>query len=608
MHRKLAKYEIREEIGHGGMATVYRAHDTRLDRPVALKIMHPHLQAAHEARVRFAREARSVAKLKHPNILDIYDYSGEESEESYIAAELLTGPTLRIFGETTPEIPAEVAACITIELARALSAAHAAGVIHRDVKPENVLLHEDRMVKLTDFGIAQMVGGQSFTATGQILGSPGHMAPEQVEGADCDARTDIFSLGTVLYFLAVGRLPFSGRNPHHVLKRIMDGEYLDPLRARPTIGGRMRAIIVKSLAHDPDDRYQTAAELEQDLIELIAEVGIEDPTEMLATYLGNPKGTAAELREQSIKALTVAGRKAAETGDLPTALDHFNRVLALDDGNAEVLRLLAGLGRRARLRSVLTAAGIVLGVFGLAGIGWAAFSGASGHGDTPVPRDPVAGAALAAQHPETPSPPSVAHTSHDAPATIAAAQPSGAGHGSTPLPDGHDAHASPGHSHNPSTPRPSQPRLVVFRPTPQNVAISVDGAPPRPFGPSFRETELRPGPHHFKLVGGAGCCIDADFSVTIPPGQAPFVIQRTLGYRPAYVYVISNVAADVEVEGGVHGRSREIIQVPLEGGAVEARQITVTAPGHRRYTGTVRLQAGRDTQVQVTLLPSGSPP
>ena len=117
--RKLEKYEIEEEIGHGGMATVFRARDTRLDRAVAVKVMHPHLRGALEARARFTREAKTVARLKHPNILEIYDYSGEDSPESFIATELLTGPTLKHFAEEHPEIPAEIAACFAIEIARA---------------------------------------------------------------------------------------------------------------------------------------------------------------------------------------------------------------------------------------------------------------------------------------------------------------------------------------------------------------------------------------------------------------------------------------------------------------------------------------------------------
>src|ERR1041385_3087357 len=131
MLKRLEKYEIVDEIGHGGMATVYRARDTRLDRLVALKVMHPHLQGAKEARQRFAREALTIARLRHPSILEIYDYSGEDSETSFIATELLTGPTLKQFAEAHPSIPPEIAVCIAIQVARALGAAHAEGVVHR---------------------------------------------------------------------------------------------------------------------------------------------------------------------------------------------------------------------------------------------------------------------------------------------------------------------------------------------------------------------------------------------------------------------------------------------------------------------------------------------
>ncbi|MBW2507998.1 MAG: serine/threonine protein kinase, partial [Deltaproteobacteria bacterium] len=246
MLRKLEKYEVLDEIGHGGMATVYRARDSSLDRFVALKVLHPHLQRTTEARARFAREAKSVARLRHPHILEIYDYSGEASDETYIAAELLTGPTLKELVLNHEALPPEIAGCVAVQLADALAEAHAKGIIHRDVKPENALIHEDRCVKLTDFGIAHMVDTHNFTATGQILGSPGHMAPEQVEGRTCDARSDVFSLGTVLYFCSTGRLPFVGRNPHHLLKLLLGGEYPDPVRLRPEIGADLAAIMHKA--------------------------------------------------------------------------------------------------------------------------------------------------------------------------------------------------------------------------------------------------------------------------------------------------------------------------------------------------------------------------
>ncbi len=369
MLRKLEKYEVLDEIGHGGMATVYRARDSSLDRFVALKVLHPHLQRTSEARARFTREAKSVAKLRHPHILEIYDYSGEASDETYIAAELLTGPTLKDFVLKQRELPAEIAACIALQLADALGAAHAKGIIHRDVKPENVLIHEDRCVKLTDFGIAYLVDAHTFTVTGQILGSPGHMAPEQVEGGTTDVRSDLFSLGTVLYYCATGRLPFIGRNPHHLLKLLLDGEYPDPLRLRPSIGAELAQIMNKALARVPGNRYQSADEMADRLRAFLTEMGIDDPDETLARYLAEPNEVAEELEQHTVQRLLVLGAEAAKSGQVSKAQAALSRVLALDDGNDRALKLLGALGRRRRVNLVIALVAAVL-VLSLAGVGY----------------------------------------------------------------------------------------------------------------------------------------------------------------------------------------------------------------------------------------------
>jgi len=584
--RKLEKYEILEEIGHGGMATVYRARDSRLDRFVAVKVMHPHLRGAGEARARFVREARTVARIKHPNILEIHDNSEETSEESYIVTELLTGPTLKVFAEKH-EIPAEIAACFAIEICRALGAAHRASIVHRDVKPENVLLHEDRCAKLTDFGIAQMVDTQSFTATGQILGSPGHMAPEQVEGGECDSRTDLFQLGTVLYYLATGQLPFIGRNPHQILKRIVDGDYPDPLRVRPAIGGHLRRIIVRAMSSEPSQRYQDADSLEADLLAFAREAGIENPSEMLTRYLKDPASVSTQLRTALIERLTILGERAARAGQVPIALDYFNRVLVFDEANKKVLVLIERVGRRARLHSFIVSMGALLGVLGLSALVYAAVVASGGSpeiSNTPSTHRDVhaivqeeldgsradvaeAGMAVAAgdarldgsSRPDTRS------------ATIAVAPPTG-------------------------------PRLVVFHPEPQNVSISVDGAPPRDFGPSFQQIRLDPGRHIFRAVGAAGCCEDREIVARIPPGAEPFPISFTLRFRPAVLNVITpSVVGDVVVDDGrVRGRTNSLLSIQTD--RLEPQvSYTVTADGYRAYTGTVRLRAGHVQQVRVTL-------
>ena len=486
MARKLEKYEILEEIGHGGMATVFRARDSVLDRLVALKVMHPHLRSAEEARRRFHREAKSVARLRHPRVLEIYDFSGVGSDEAFIAAELLTGPTLKAFREARRELPAEIAACFVIEIARALEAAHDAGIVHRDVKPENVLLHEDRDLKLTDFGIADMVDAQSMTATGQILGSPGHMAPEQIEGRDCDGRTDLFSLGTVLYYLATGRLPFTGRNPHQVLKKIMDGDYADPLRLTPAIGEGLRAIIVRSLATDPADRFQTAAELREALEAWVAAVGIDDPAVTLAAYLGDPEVEGERLRQQTIAHLIAAGTEASDDGDVARALDAYNRVLAIDDGNEEVLRLVQRVGRQQRHRAVL------VGGVGLAAVGLLAASGAWAL--WPGPEEATAL--------EPPRP--VAMVS--APAPVAAAPDAGGasaepGASSDAGPDGGPPDAGAAVARRPAR----GPRRVRVTTRPEAVWVSVDEEDAQRRTSGF-EVSLTPGSHDIAIrAGGCGC-------------------------------------------------------------------------------------------------------
>lgn len=590
MLRKLEKYEILEEIGHGGMATVFRARDTRLDRKVAVKVMHPHLRGAREARARFTREAQTVARLRDPGILEIYDYSGEDSPESYIATELLTGPTLKQFSETHEDIPAEVAACFVIQITRALKAAHESGIVHRDIKPENVLLHEDRCVKLTDFGIAQMVDAQSMTATGQVLGSPGHMAPEQVEGKDCDARSDLFSLGTVLYYLATGKLPFPGRNPHQILKKIVDTDYIDPLRVRPSIGTRLRAIIVRLLAREPSARYQSASDLDRDLTEFVAVIGIDDPSAALAAYLRDPKAEAESLKARIIDAYATLGEKELKARNISAATDAFNRVLSLDEQNAKVLGLVERMSNRSRVERATM---IVSGALVLTAVVYAVYTWWPKSAPT-VTND---GRVATTLRPDI----ATEQVRNAIPVADAA----------TPIVDA--AAVTVGPTVTPARQVVSRPvqlatadgstsRVVVFDPTPEGVAISVDGSAARPFGPSFSQVTLPTGRHHFTITGNDECCRDLTFDTIIPAGEGNFRLSRTLEFRPASLYVRSNTLGDVTVNGVRRGRTREVIEVPIDR-ATDTVNVEVTAPGHRAFRGVRRLRAGRVEEMDAALIP-----
>ena len=608
MLRQLDKYELLEEIGHGGMATVYKARDSRLDRHVAIKVLHPHLQKTPEARSRFTREAQSVAKLKHTGILEIYDYSGDDSPESYIAAELLTGPTLKVFVEEAGEaLPAEVAAAFAIQIARALGAAHAAKIVHRDVKPENVLLHENQKLKLTDFGIAQMVDSQSMTATGQILGSPGHMAPEQVAAGDVDERSDIFSLGTVLYYLATGRLPFQGRNPHQILKRIVDGDFPEPLRVNPAMGGELAGILRRSMSVDPAERQASADAFEAELQRFLLGLDIEDSDALAREFLADAKGTRLRLRENAIRVLLRRGGKAVSAGARSEAMECLDRVLALDEGNEAAMALVGKLGKERRLFAPLVGLALVCAL----GIGGYALSQMDdGEGGELIVSVVDAGVLDAGVLDETDADATdvgltdvgtddETDTGEDVSETDASEDVSETDADET------DADEDARRPRRDARPRPRGPRHVVFRPSPPRVSISVDGSPPRDFGPGFNSIELEPGSHRFRIAGE--CCIEQDFSVLIPPGDDDYVLRRSLEYRPANLIVHSSVSATVEVSASgtaaaSRGTTGALFPVALSEGR-QRRTVIVRAAGYAPLTLQVDLGVGAVVSRRVQLIP-----
>ncbi len=343
----LDKYEILEEVGQGGMAVVYRGMDRSLQRHVAVKVLHKHLAQHPEARERFAREARAVAKLRHENILEIFDFAGEDAQASYIVAEFIDGPTLtELIADHPPRYP-EIGAMITAQVCRALAHAHSFGILHRDVKPENIMIRADGVVKLTDFGIAQMLDMQRMTVTGQLLGSPAYMSPEHLEGKPLDFRTDIFAVGVVLYQLVVGELPFRGRNPHELLKRIAEGVYRDPRQANPLVGNELGRIIDKALARAKEDRYPDITEMLVALERYLENSGIKDCREELARYFDAPVSYELALRARVLDALSRRGRELLAV-DQVAALDLFNRALTIDPENREILDQIEQLSRRRR--------------------------------------------------------------------------------------------------------------------------------------------------------------------------------------------------------------------------------------------------------------------
>lgn len=272
-NRKLGKYEVTERLGRGGMAEVYRAYHVNLDRFVAIKVLHSFLADDPEFKSRFEKEARNIARLKHPNIVQVYDFDyDEESESYYMVMELIDGPTLkdRLFKMSEEgKLPTlNEALRIVRESASALAYAHSQGMVHRDVKPGNLMLDSDNRVVLTDFGIAKIVTGQQFTATGGMVGTPAYMSPEQGLGEAGDERSDIYSLGVILYQLVTGSLPYDGDNPLSVVLKHLNDPIPSAKATKPDLPDAFDQVIAKLMSKEPEERYQSANELIVDLYKI----------------------------------------------------------------------------------------------------------------------------------------------------------------------------------------------------------------------------------------------------------------------------------------------------------------------------------------------------
>ena len=448
---QVTKYELFEELGHGGMATVYRARDKRLGREVAIKVIHPHLRDAHEVVLRFNAEARAVAKLHHPNIVEVFDVSDPDEPEQYLVVELLRGTTLRKLLQERGAMPPEVAAAVALELLGALAHAHANGVVHRDIKPENVLIapaHSTRaadgrvpaapfslaalaadgaegvVVKLTDFGIAKLLDAQGVTSTGQVLGSPAHMAPEQIEGGDVDARADVFGLGVLLYECMVGHLPFEGANPAQVLRRVLDGHYPEAQHERPLVGTQWSKVLDRALAHAKDGRFADAGEMREAITAELTRLGISAPARELEAWLTDPRAYEASHAKRMIEKLCALGSEARKAGQVLGAAADYNRALAHAPDDPQLLRLVAAMNRaEARARVLRRLSVALLLMLGLGSVAFAIGRQVRGHAAAKALLAPSVTAAIVAPAPLTrPSLP-IASTSALAPALASAHTP-----------------------------------------------------------------------------------------------------------------------------------------------------------------------------------------
>lgn len=259
----IGKYRIVAQLGRGGMAVVYKAYQSTLDRYVAIKVLHGHLAFDPDFVSRFEREAKAVAALRHPNIIQVFDFD-KQDDMYYMAMEFINGPTLKLELEERHQqgklLSLKETGRLMVALCRAIDYAHSRGMVHRDLKPANFILTEDGQILILDFGIAKIVGDVKHTVTGAVIGTPAYMSPEQGQGKRGDYRSDIYSLGVVLYEMVTGKVPFDADTPYAVIMKHISDPLPLPRTVNPNIPEALERVILKALSKDPAGRFQSGLE------------------------------------------------------------------------------------------------------------------------------------------------------------------------------------------------------------------------------------------------------------------------------------------------------------------------------------------------------------
>ena len=614
------RYELLEEVGSGGMAIVYRGLDHRLGgREIALKVLHPHLSVREQARVRFQNEADAAAGLEHENILKVYDVAPEGSSKSYIVMEFVRGETLTRMVEENPFSIPEVGVMIAHEVTRAVEHAHEARILHRDIKPENVMIREDGVVKLMDFGIARALDTSRMTMTGALMGSPAHMSPEHIEGKELDFRADVFSLGTLLYYLTTGVLPFNAPSPHALLRKILEGDYPPAERVNPTVGRPLSRIIDKALARERKSRYASATALLSELADHLKKLGINDPTAELKAWHAHRGRYEKDLRKRLTGRILELADRATRQSRSALALSHLNRVICLDENNTRALKMLENLhvardreaGRRRGLAWIAGALATTIGaMLFYMGVIWFQSPDMAPVADAPDPPTPVA-----VPSPENPPTVEDARTRDAesarsitrrprrlmARAPESAVRPTASTSGRT-IPD-------KGSRTEPiATPR-YPVRILV---SPPLARLTLDG---RTFKKLPKDPlRLTPGKHRARIdIPDCETCEIVERAFLVHANKANPSLRLKARLKDAHLRVLASLNGRVLIDGSDVGSTNRDIRIPIPYSSAHRRsgrtiKLEVKVDGHPPHRSELTLRPGTDERVRVKFVRPPSPP
>ena len=593
------RYELERELGRGGMATVYLARDLRLSRRVAVKVLHAGLEARFAER--FRQEAEVVASLKHPNVLEVYDFGEDAARGPFLVCEWVQGENLRDLARRLAPVPPEAAALLGWELARALEAAHARGVVHRDVKPDNVLVARGGPLKLADFGIAALADQVRLTSTGAVIGSLAYMAPERIDTGAFSPASDVYAVGVVLFELCAGTTPHAGEGSARLAVSVMTRDAPSLSAVVPGTPPVLGALVDRCLARDARDRPTDGAELAA-CLEAVSRSLVGAPAEASRAFFQDPEASVARWREERFQRLLREGRALLEAGQGAQAARCLNGALTLRPGAPEVLALLRTRPRNRRMKvfvgsAVLGALLAFLGVWG-----WsarrapsAAVESAPLHPASPLAKttvtDPAAG-----------NPPKTVEKVPEAFADQAPRPRPGTPRRPSPLPaptPSGPKGPSTGTAPTPMEAPPSSP--VASAPTAQDAAtltvmtrpwaeVFVDGQS-RGYTPRLREVRLSPGTHRLRFHNPL--CEPVEEVLHVAAGQS---VSRDLTLRvlEAEVTIVAPVSARVFVDGVEVGVAPLAGPVKLaHGGHV----VSARGPGGNVLRQTVEAVAGSRTTV-----------